>query len=107
MGVSRKRAQSIAEYAILLALVSSIFLGMQVYVKRGMQGRLKDASDSIVNTLNHKLGYNYEKQYVPDYRKSTKDTTQDSLSREQMQEGGVIIRDSTDTSEYTYNEVVK
>lgn len=41
-----KRAQSTAEYAILIAIVVGALIGMQVYVRRGLQGRIRDVVDS-------------------------------------------------------------
>ena len=43
----RNNAQSIVEYAILLGVVIAALLIMQLFVKRGYQGGLKDASDKI------------------------------------------------------------
>jgi hypothetical protein len=40
-------SQSMLEYAIFLAIIMCALLVMQVYVKRGYQGRLKQDSDSI------------------------------------------------------------
>lgn len=42
-----KRAQSTLEYAILIAVVVGALIGMQTYVKRGLQNRLKLAADDI------------------------------------------------------------
>jgi hypothetical protein len=43
----RRKAQSILEYAILLAIVIAAIIVMQTFMKRGIQGRLKDSSDRI------------------------------------------------------------
>jgi len=45
-----KKGQNAAEYAILIALVIAAAIGIQTYVKRGFQGRLKDESDRIVQS---------------------------------------------------------
>jgi len=42
-----KRAQSTLEYAILIAVVVGALIGMQTYVKRGLQGRLRAATDDV------------------------------------------------------------
>jgi hypothetical protein len=42
-----RQAQSILEYAILIAIVIAAVVVMQVYMKRGISGRLKDSSDRI------------------------------------------------------------
>ena len=35
------------EYAVLIATVSAALVAMQIYMKRGMQGRLKDLANQI------------------------------------------------------------
>ena len=42
-----RKAQSTLEYAILIAVVIGAVLIMQTYMKRGVQGRLRSASDDI------------------------------------------------------------
>ncbi len=43
----RKKGQSTLEYAILIIIVLAALLSIQVYVKRGIQGRFKSAADDI------------------------------------------------------------
>jgi hypothetical protein len=43
-----KRAQSTAEYAIVIALVIGAVVAMQVYVRRGLQARMKGAVDTYL-----------------------------------------------------------
>ena len=43
----RKKGQSTLEYAILIIIIIGALLSIQVYIKRGVQGRLKQASDDI------------------------------------------------------------
>lgn len=43
----RKKGQSTLEYAILIIIVIGALLSIQVYIKRGIQGRLKQATDDI------------------------------------------------------------
>ena len=42
-----KKGQSTLEYAILIIVVMAALLSIQVYVKRGIQGRFKSAADDI------------------------------------------------------------
>jgi len=42
-----KRGQSTLEYAILIAVIVGALLAIQIYVKRGVQGRFKQAADDI------------------------------------------------------------
>lgn len=43
----RKKGQSTLEYAILIIIIIGALLSVQVYIKRGIQGRLKSATDDI------------------------------------------------------------
>lgn len=43
----RAFGQSTTEYAVLLALVATAIIAMQVYVRRGLQGRIKGLADQI------------------------------------------------------------
>ena len=43
----RKKGQSTLEYAILIIIIIGALLSIQVYIKRGVQGRLKQATDDI------------------------------------------------------------
>ena len=42
-----KKAQNTAEYAILIALVIGVFSAMQIYVRRGLQARIKGGADTL------------------------------------------------------------
>lgn len=44
---SASRGQSVAEYAILIALISMAIAGMQLYAKRGIQAGVKVAADQL------------------------------------------------------------
>ena len=43
----KKKAQAFQEFVILLAIVASAFIAMQIYMKRGIQGRLRDLANQI------------------------------------------------------------
>ena len=43
----RRKGQSTLEYAILIIIIMAALLSIQVYIKRGIQGRLKSATDDI------------------------------------------------------------
>lgn len=42
-----KKAQSVLEYAVVVAVFISAILAMQIYLKRSVQGRLRETADSI------------------------------------------------------------
>lgn len=43
-----KRAQGIMEYVLLAVMIVSAALGMQVYIKRGIQAKVKDMADTML-----------------------------------------------------------
>ena len=43
----RQKGQSTLEYAILIIIIIGALLSIQMYIKRGIQGRLKSATDDI------------------------------------------------------------
>ncbi len=61
----KKHGQSMIEYVILIVVVISALIAMQVYMKRGVQGRWKTAVDELGDmydpqTTKINLIYNYE-----------------------------------------------
>ena len=44
---AKMKGQSTLEYAILIIIIIGALLTIQVYIKRGMQGRLRSSSDDI------------------------------------------------------------
>ena len=57
-----KRGQSVLEYAILMVIIIAALLTLQTYVKRGIQGRLKSATDDIGGQYTAANGANYYKR---------------------------------------------
>ncbi len=47
MLIRLKKAQSTLEYALIVAVAAGALISMQVYIKRGLQGKLKAATDEI------------------------------------------------------------
>ncbi len=91
-----KRAQTTAEYAILIALIVGAVVAMQIYVKRGIQGRVRDVVDHT-GTGGEVAGENLTftaSQYEPYYNQSTANTTQSASSSDQLLTGGGTSRES-------------
>ncbi len=61
--MSCKKAQTLAEYAILIGIVITSLVGIEVYVKRGLQAKYK----SVVDLAGESVGI---KQYEPYYVKT-------------------------------------
>lgn len=51
-----KKAQSTAEYALLFAVIVGAFTAMQIYVRRGMNARMKDGVDQIPALIGAQAG---------------------------------------------------
>ncbi len=86
-----KRAQTTAEYAILIAIVVGAVVAMQVYVKRGLQGRVKEVVDYVDMGGNDSTVNLTGDQYEPYYLTSTATTDQDQSKTENLQLGGSVV----------------
>ncbi len=58
-----RKAQSFLEYTVLIIIIISAFLTMQVYIKRGFQGRWKQAVDDMGDQYD-KNAFNSEMHYT-------------------------------------------
>jgi hypothetical protein len=94
-----KKAQSVAEYVIVLGLVVGAVVAMQTYVKRGLQGRIKDVVDK---TDDAGTGVFQTAQYEPYYMETNFDVNRGSNESETMNTGGDINRTTaSDSSQRT------
>lgn len=75
MFMSRK-GQSTLEYAIIIVVIVAALLAMQVYIKRGVQGKLRTSTDDI------------GEQYSPQITTGSYTTTTGSTQRETVTAGG-------------------
>ncbi len=99
----RKRAQSTAEYAIILALVIGAVTAMQIYIKRGMQGKIKDVVD-YKGVEGRELGtgeFSFTGgQYEPGQTSTKAATKRGGTETEESLAGGGKTTGSEDTSAY-------
>lgn len=80
-GIGNKRGMAIFEYAALAGIFTLAVVGMQVYVLRAMQGRIKANTDSIGQQYSYAhSNYNYH-QIGYSVRRETTDIEGDSSSR--------------------------
>ena len=92
-----KKAQTTAEYAVLIALVIGAVVIMQVYVKRGIQGRVKDVVDHVGEggTVGN-VQFNFSGlQYEPYYANSNSTSSQNMGETQNLNEGGTFNIQST------------
>jgi len=92
--LNNRRGQNTAEYAILIGVIVAAAIAMQIYVRRGMQARIKDAVD-YSQQADEGTGVDIfnSTQYEPYYMDSSLETTSDSTTHEWMEKGGAITRD--------------
>ena len=83
--------QSILEYAMLIAVVAGALLTMQIYMNRGMQGRMREAADEV------------GQQFDAEAMEGTHTITRTVTSMEVTQDGATNI--STDGTEGSAPEV--
>ena len=86
-----RKGQAIAEYAIVLTVVITAIIAMQLYVKRGLQGKVKDVTDDVGAGLNTAAKTS---QYEPYYSSSDYNVNQSQNGREDLTKGGGVYRDT-------------
>lgn len=70
----RKRGQSTLEYAVLIVVIIAALVAMQVYLKRGLQGRMRESADQIGDQFSP--GYTTSNKTISTYSNSTQMTDQ-------------------------------
>ena len=92
--VTRARSrsgQTMAEFALVLAFVIAAVIAMSLYVKRGLEGKIKDVTDDLgtgLSTTNH------TSQYEPYYASSDYNVGQSQAGQDQYNTGGKVFRDT-------------
>ena len=89
-----RKGQSTAEYAIVIGLVIGAAVAMQIYVKRSLQAKVKDAVDYNDGSATMLT----TKQYEPYYNTSAITTTRNVGSTEATATGGGVTRSLTNDS---------
>jgi len=87
-----KRAQSTIEYAVLIGIVVAGLVAMQIYMKRGFQGKLKESADSM------------GQQFVPGQSTSNYTTISNTATRERTAMGTTATWIDTQKSNRSGNE---
>jgi hypothetical protein len=101
-----RKAQSTAEYAIVIGLVIAAAVAMQVYVKRGIQSKVKTATDYVDSDAGSVLGSSGQSQYEPYYLGSNMDATRNATGTENTTTGGAVARTDTETSTRTGTQTI-
>ena len=91
-----RRGQSTVELAVLVAVVTGALLAMQIYIKRGIAGRLRGAADQA------------GEQFAPLSTTSEFTVTRDTTRTEQTQATGLATTNiQQDSQSRTGTEAVK
>ncbi len=88
-----RKGQNVLEYSILIALVVGAAIAMQTYVKRGIQGRVKDAVDHTGAAAGDVGGAPLtftSKQYVPYYEESHATVSSDAVKNSNIGVNGQV-----------------
>jgi len=88
------KAQSTLEYAVIIAVIVGALIAMQIYIKRGVQGRFREASDQI------------GEQFSPETTTYTYTTTTNTAQTENLTDGETTVNITTGQQERTGNEMV-
>lgn len=100
----RKKAQTVAEYAILIGLVIAAITGVQFFVKSGIQKQIKLSVDHLeaegVGTMGAVAGIDMTGI------SSTTSTNQDVTDSETLAAGGVVSRTSNGSVDSTQTETI-
>ena len=83
-----------AEYAIVLTVVVTAIVAMQIYVKRGLQGKVKDVTDNVGFGLQDAGYKTVTGQYEPYYASTDYQVGQDQSVKEAYETGGTVARTS-------------
>ena|SRR3989338_3280945 len=93
-----KKGQSTLEYAIVIAVIVAGLIAMQVYIKRGVQGRLKEASNEIGG------------QFSPGHTTGTYTTNSNASSNETIvpvqNSSGIFVSQTTSNSNQSQDRTV-
>lgn len=95
-----RRGQSITEYILLIGIVTAALLGMQVYMKRGIQAVIKSASDEMGEQKKGAVDVDYKLDWKwKGYSKTDTSTTANKTTKKE--EKGAV---SYNTDEETKNK---
>ncbi len=101
MTVGIKKGQNLTELALIIGVVGLVFIGMEVYAKRGLQGKIKDLTDNMIGT---EQAVYLENTSGLEVNKSDSTLTFGSTTVSQAGSGGtksLIIPDEITTVTYT------
>ncbi len=110
--IKNKKAQNVAEYALMIALVIAAVIAMQTYAQRAIQARIRDAAVYMAETADF-AGITGTNQYEPYYLTTNYTIARNSSDRYELGQNKIsYLRDETRNREtagsqtFAYNEFV-
>ena len=86
----KRQGQTTAEYAVVIGVAIAAVVAMQVYVRRGLQAKMKGTADYF--STQGANGAATNKQYEPYYTQSNYAVTQNRSSVDKVEAGGAVNR---------------
>lgn len=90
-----KKGQSTLEYAVLIAVIVAGLLTMQMFMKRGYQGRLRSSTDDI------------GEQFSPEYATTNYTATSNMIASEKTTQATGTLSHLSQTQSRTGSETVE
>ena len=94
-----RKGQSTAEYALLISLVLAAYVGIQLFVNRGLKAKVADVTEHFTNQDGGESTIGKLSQYEPYYSESKYDVTQNRENKEQYGNKGLVNRDVYEATE--------
>ena len=91
--IRKRKGQSVLEYIILIVIIIAALLTLQIYMKRGLQGRLASATDDIGDQYTASGLANY-------YKVKTKVTNSWSNNLRGNSRDALVVPEITNTYRY-------
>ncbi len=91
--LKNKKAQNVAEYALLIALVVAGVIAMQTYAQRALQARIHNAAQYMASATGVN-GIGNDTQYEPYYMSSSYNVDSNSVENKRLGSGLVEYDDT-------------
>ena len=88
------------DYAIIMGVIMAILISMNMYLKRGLQARVKDMTDNLISNVQE------ADSNAPSVTSSSSQAVSDSRLSTNMLIGGGSRIDSTETTDVTQSSIV-
>ena len=93
--ILKRRAQTTLEYAVLIGVIVGGLVAMQIYLKRGWQGKLRDSADNMGG------------QFSPEHTEYSYTTTSNTVSSETLNAGTSTTNITAQNSNKSGSETVE